>query len=310
MASELDRLLAQIKSESARTVAGLAPPPSKHTAMYTGVEALDDALREIYEADESSGPGGGPLLELLGLAGSGKTQTAYHICATIALDGQSVLYIDIDGKASAHTLAHHIQSRVKYTEPKTSESEQRVAQALRRVHIFAPSSTQSLIATLAMLPKYVQRHGISAGLLLLDGLGSNYWADRKEAVHVRLRSKRATAFFRLQQLLVDTLQMVHQRLGCLTVATSLLLLPVLESRQSSQDSSEGLTRVIGAQQNEYRDHMIQRWSSVVSRSFLMDSRADGSALTRVTFTPVSSRRQQTGPYTAYIDNSGLHANIG
>ncbi|KAJ2112395.1 hypothetical protein IW146_004652 [Coemansia sp. RSA 922] len=285
MTTELDRLLAQIKSESARSVAGLAPPPPKHTTVYTGVDALDDALREIYETDESSGP----LLELLGLAGSGKTHTAYHICATIALNGQSVLFIDIDGKASAHTLAHHIKSRVKSTE--------QVAEALRLVHIFTPSTTQSLIATLAMLPQYVQRHDLSIGLLVLDGLGCNYWVDRKESVHVRLRSKRATAFFRLQQLFVDTLQMVHRRLGCLTVATSLLLLPVLDSQEDG--------RVIG---NEYRDHMIQRWSSVVSRSFLIDSRADGNALSRVTFTPVGS--QKAGLYTAYVDQNGLHTNTG
>ncbi|KAJ2829570.1 DNA repair protein xrcc2 [Coemansia sp. 'formosensis'] len=285
MPTELDRLLSQIKTDTARNVAGLAPPPPKHAALYTGVEAMDDALREIYAASENSTA---PLLELLGLPGSGKTQTAYHITAHAALQGHSVLFIDIDGKASPHALARYIGEE----------------EALRRVHIFTPSSTQALIATLAMLPKYARQHGLPPGVLLvLDGLGSNYWADRKEALHVRVRSRRATPFFRLQQLLVDSLHAVHRRLPCLTVATSLLLLPALDS----PDSPDALTRVVGPQL-EYRDHMIQRWSSVVTRSFVVDSRAENS-LTRVTFTPLADRRRAS-LYMAYIDNSGLHANTG
>ncbi|KAJ2811598.1 hypothetical protein H4S07_001963 [Coemansia furcata] len=286
MPTELDRLLSQIKCDTARNVAGLAPPPPKHAALYTGVEAMDDALREIYASENSTAP----LLELLGLPGSGKTQTAYHITARAALQGHSVLFIDIDGKASPHALAQHM-----------GEDEE----ALRRVHIFTPSSTQALIATLAMLPKYAQHHGLPPGVLLvLDGLGSNYWADRKEALHVRVRSRRATPFFRLQQLLVDSLHAVHRRLPCLTVATSLLLLPALDS----PDSPDALlTRVLGPQL-EYRDHMIQRWSSVVTRSFVVDSRVENS-LMRVTFTPLADRRRAR-LYTAYIDNSGLHANTG
>ncbi|KAJ2492520.1 DNA repair protein xrcc2 [Coemansia sp. RSA 2050] len=299
MTTELDRLLSQIKSESARNVAGLAPLPPKHTAIYTDIEALDDALREIYSIDER-GSGGGPLLELLGLPGSGKTQTLYHICATAALSGQCVLFVDIDGKSSVQALAQHMKGLCN--EPEA------VTEALRLVHFFSPCSTQSLIATLAMLPRYAQE--LSPKLLVLDGLGSNYWADRKESVHVRLRSKRASAFFRLQQLLVDTLQMAHQRLGCLAVATSLLLLPALDSapRLASQDS-DGAARVIGGAQHEYRDHMIQRWSSVVSRSFVMGSK-DVGGQTKVTFTPASSSRsQQARQYSAYVNNGGLRANF-
>ncbi|KAJ2332181.1 hypothetical protein GGI00_002906 [Coemansia sp. RSA 2681] len=336
MASELERLLSQITSESARGVARLAPlqrsPPGLST-VFTGVEALDDALREIYDDDSGGGSSGdAPLLELLGLPGSGKTQVLYHVCTTIALPRSTsgyeshVLLIDIDGKASPRMLAQHMRDRVvRAAAMPASEIEQAIAEALRRVHFFAPSSTQSLIATLAMLPKYVHDKGIAAGALLIDGLGANYWVDRKEAAHIRLRSRRATPFFRLQQLLVDTLQLAHQRLGCLAVAASLLLLPVLDSapRQASQDSSSGSqgassqARVIEAQLHEYRDHMIQRWSSVVSRSFVLDSACvDGSrpsegALTRVTFAPVDSRRQQARQaaasrlFTAYVSQHGL-----
>ncbi|KAJ2888186.1 hypothetical protein GGI21_006760, partial [Coemansia aciculifera] len=309
----------------------------KLTRVFTGVEALDDALREVYDddADDAEDAGGAPVLELLGPSGSGKTQTLYHVCATIALPRSiagfeaHVLFVDIDGKASPRILAQHMRDRIsRATTASEADVEAIMAQALRRVHFFAPRTTQALVATLAMLPKYMHEQHTAAGALLIDGLGSNYWVDRKEAAYIRLKSKRATPFFRLQQLLVDTLQLAHQRLGCLTVAASLLFLPALDQapkqqqQQASQGSSSGSeatgsqARVVEAQLHEYRDHMIQRWPSVVSRSFVLDSNRvdDASTLTRVTFVPIGSRqrpKQQSGSqhvprlYKAYVDRQGL-----
>ncbi|KAJ2002622.1 hypothetical protein H4R26_003514 [Coemansia thaxteri] len=340
--AELERLLSQIKSESGLDVAGLAPPPrSKATAVRTGIEALDEALSEMSGSDR-------PLLELLGLAGSGKTQAVYRICATTAMarsievkdsasNTQTVsiggyeahtLLVDVDGKASMRQLAQYVRVQIKdalsHVSLDSDKAEQtvdvEVSRALGRIHVFAPSTTQALIATLAMLPKYVAERGIDVGALLIDGLGSAYWLDRKEAVHMRLGSKRATPWFRLQQLLVDTLQLALRRLDCLAVVTSLLLLPALDpaSRPLSQDPPPGpdapassQPRVIEAQHGEYRDHMIHRWASVVSRSFVLAARPGGDALTHLTFTPVSRRRQQqhTRPssHVAQIGCHGLHA---
>ncbi|KAJ2745945.1 hypothetical protein GGI20_001760 [Coemansia sp. BCRC 34301] len=324
MSSELERLLSQIKSECAHDVVA---PPTQAVTVFTGVEALDDALSEIYNpSNNSCRSPPPPLFELLGQTASGKTQTLYHICATIAMprclaghEGH-VLFVDIDGKASPRILAHHMLHQAP-----TTTSEATITRALQRVHFFAPSSTQSLIATLALLPKYVRDRDITPAALLIDGLGCNYWADRKEAAHIRLRSKRVTPFFRLQQLLVDTLQMVHQRLACLAVAASLLLLPALDNTPSKPPEQEPYSASSCSEEPssqpqplEYRDHMIQRWSSLVTRSFVLDSAcvepssSSRSALTRVTFTPSSShRRHQSQPaskplsYTAYIGPHGL-----
>ncbi|KAJ1826780.1 hypothetical protein LPJ73_008925, partial [Coemansia sp. RSA 2703] len=224
----IERLLSQIKRESGSDLlatgvsASSGPALTRSVPLKTGIELLDEALSETTDAT--------PIIELLGTPASGKTQVLYQICIHVSLaqtatlqDGQKVdlggselhaLLIDVDGKSDVQLLAQYMRALVKdklgdQTDKETVDGI--VNAALSRIHVFAPDSTQSLIATLSMLPKYVADSGFNKSqcVVLIDGLGSHFWYDRRAANFVTMKSRRATPAFRLQQLFVDTLQEVQ-----------------------------------------------------------------------------------------------------
>ncbi|KAJ1823088.1 hypothetical protein LPJ56_000423 [Coemansia sp. RSA 2599] len=359
MYAEIERLLLQVGSESGHDVvhSRMAPEsasstqssrPAKRKRMLTGVQPLDIALGELNGDDAMISP----MLELLGQPGSGKTQTLYRICASAALPetlgagssavrlnghGSHVLFVDVDGKSDMRLLCQYLRSLVRESVKSGCGGRQvneqllneAVGSALDRIHVFSPETTQSLVATLAMLPRYAAQHGIEAAgcVLLVDGLGANFWFDKRSADNTWLRIKRATPMFRLQQLLVDTLQQVRRQMGCLCVVTSVLFLrsgaesalaksasqeSMGPSSQGSQGSQPGQRqhqqRAIEADGTVYRDHMIPRWQSVVSRSFVLESALcrDGPG-TELRLTPVADGRGRQQPYRAYIGAQGLRA---
>ncbi|KAJ1725253.1 hypothetical protein LPJ53_000582 [Coemansia erecta] len=357
MYAEIERLLSQIKCESgndlldARAPGSSAPAPASSTAVRTGIAAIDAALGSIAED--------APVIELLGTPASGKTQALYRVCicaslaASVSLDdggtvdlggcGLHTLFIDVDGKSDVRLLAHYMRAFVTSrlgNQGSAARVDEIVNMALDRIHVFAPSCTQSLIATLSLLPKYAADNGIekSQCVLLVDGLGTHFWYDRRAANYMSLKSRRATPAFRLQQLFVDTLQEVRRHLGCVCFVTSILFLrhsgdlaaarsgsqeSVGTDGQSSQGSSQmsqalgRMSRVVESGQGVFNDHMIPRWRSVVARSFVLEGApvAGGQQRlhqqqllqlpgTAVTFTEVGGSRSQQ---TAYVGPHGLQA---
>ncbi|KAJ2724539.1 hypothetical protein GGI07_001886 [Coemansia sp. Benny D115] len=358
MYAEIERLLAQVTSERGCDLLNVAPasstqntsqtlgtPLHQTSTRTTGLPPLDGFLQTYSGSNQ-------PVIELLGASGSGKTQALYRICSTFAMPatvtlpsdkdqltvplgghGQHVLFVDIDGKLCTRLLAHHIRWRLKNAIASSSPNhtallddlvDDLVDDCLDRVHVFSPESTQSAVATLAMLPGYLKSRNVQGsdlGVLLIDGLGANFWYDKRAAEQVKLKVKRATAWFRIQQLLVDTIQQSQRVLGCLCVATCVLFLRRNEqqlqqglglNRQGSGGSTDDLTlsasprdtsagseggvrdlrakpRVFVGQLGgtPFRDHMIARWGlSVVDCSFLLESSpaAAGQSDTVATFT--------------------------
>ncbi|KAJ1938352.1 hypothetical protein GGF37_004841 [Kickxella alabastrina] len=367
MYAKIERLLSQVESESGHGILGKKRTPSAFRSpnITTGIPPLDDALKEhtanITQEEQHPRP---PLFELLGASGSGKTQMLYRICVstamprsaklsngtTVDLQGHSahVLLVDIDGKMSMDILAHQIRERArelikknKGLEFNNSEEEEEgrvVEEALGRIRVFTPESTHSLVATLALLPRYAQ--DIDAPLVLLvDGLGANFWLDKRTSDHMWLKIKRATPWFRLQQVMVDTLQQVHLALGCLCVVTSGLFLRSTEgsglvrmaSQESASSASQGSQQAAGGggQQGArsievgqcvYRDHMIPRWKSAVTGSFVLESMPGAGhggmvdcPVTKITLMNVGGQQNQNqqqalgNPLQKYTMYVGTHA---
>ncbi|KAJ1663529.1 hypothetical protein IW140_004958 [Coemansia sp. RSA 1813] len=330
MVSEVDRLLSQVRSETARELL-----ECKQTLLAIGIQPVDDAIAEAAGSKTS------PVIEFLGLPGSGKSHVLWHICAKAAMsqtvptadDGESnivlngankhVLLFDIDGRADLCMLSRHMEGVYKEAiasanglmmagGPNT-ESTQRatraaVREALGRVHVFAPASTNALVATLGLVPKYLVERKISGPVvLLIDGLGNNYGFERKEASYVRKASRNATPWFRMQQVLVDTVQRVHQRFSCLTVATGLLMLPVSDAAASGEGSQQ---RIVKVDQGEFRDHMIPRWLNIVSSSFVLEkTRALDALATAISITPIDKCTHQKladKRLVMHVGDHGLH----
>ncbi|KAJ1793671.1 hypothetical protein LPJ59_004696 [Coemansia sp. RSA 2399] len=122
-----------------------------------------------------------------------------------------------------------------------------------------------------------------------------------------MASRNATPWFRMQQVLVDVIQRVHQQLSCLTVATGLLMLPVSDSAPGTGEGSQQ-QRIIRVDQGEFRDHMIPRWLNVVSRSFVLESVSSASDApeTAISITPIDKRTHLRLPDNRLVTHIGDH----
>ncbi|KAJ2500378.1 hypothetical protein GGH96_002794 [Coemansia sp. RSA 1972] len=264
MISDIEKLLGQIRSESGRSVveagvstqstSSIEPGASIHpgieaiepgASIHTGIEAIDHMLPRKHKARR--------VIELAGVSGSGKTHTLHRICATWAQTNH-VLYIDVDGTLDLHLL-----------------SDLAGAQSLHRIHVFRPLRTFALVATLAMLPNYAHERGICNALVVVDSVGS-HMGDRRELSHMKLKVKRATPWFRQQQLVVDTLAASCNEMDSVCVVAHVL-------RQMARDKH---VRVFRASGSDYHDAMIPRWQTLVLQSFVLEARAESQG-TRVDY---------------------------
>ncbi|KAJ1762098.1 hypothetical protein LPJ62_004066 [Coemansia sp. RSA 2167] len=264
MISDIEKLLGQIRSESGRSVAaaGVSTESSASiepdASIHTGIEAIDQTLPRKHKTRR--------VIELAGVSGSGKTHTLHRICATWA-QASHVLYIDMDGTLDLHLLAHLAG-----------------AQSLHRIHVFRPLRTVELVATLAMLPKYAHEHGIHNAMVIVDSVGS-HMGDRRELSHMKLKVKRATPWFRQQQLVVDTLAASCNAMDSVCVVAHTL-------RQMARDKH---VRVFRASGTDYHDAMIPRWQSLVLQSFVLEARVEAQG-TRIDY--------MRGPEGTYASEPG------
>ncbi|CCO37333.1 hypothetical protein BN14_11488 [Rhizoctonia solani AG-1 IB] len=131
----------------------------------------------------------GDLIEIQGPAASGKTHLLYFWAMTCVLpyqiaipfgENQEKKYVLIGGRNKS------VVDRITTILPQGSIDthdhtiSRTVANALKRVHIFRPSSTLSLATTLMAIPTYHRTHMADEqiGMLMIDGISSFYWPDR------------------------------------------------------------------------------------------------------------------------------------
>ncbi|KAH7322303.1 hypothetical protein B0J17DRAFT_683578 [Rhizoctonia solani] len=171
-----------------------------------------DAFPKLEQTLPKSSWARGDIIEIQGPAASGKTHLLYfwamtcvlpyRLSVTVADDqeekdvlvggrNKSVVVCDCDGRWSLRRLNAIVTSYLHDRIVTVISNEappglydhtisQAVTNALRRVHVFRPSSTLALATTLMAMPAYHRTHMADEqiGMLMVDGISSFYWSDR------------------------------------------------------------------------------------------------------------------------------------
>lgn len=91
------------------------------------------------------------------------------------------MVLDTDGAFDTRRFRQLLEGRLRRQAPFTAPVAERIVQdALKMLHLFRPSSSIQLAATIAHLPKYHTAHFPSAeiGMLAIDSVSAFYWPDR------------------------------------------------------------------------------------------------------------------------------------
>ncbi|XP_006454425.1 hypothetical protein AGABI2DRAFT_114184 [Agaricus bisporus var. bisporus H97] len=141
----------------------------------------------------------GDLIEVQGPAASGKSHLLYCMlinCVLPSLHSQSKLggwgkvaiLLDTDHKFNALRFAQLLRSRLRcLLPPDHPDNDAIVTKALGLLHVFQPSSSHQLAATIQHLPMYLATElpEEDLGVLAVDSISAFYWPDRY--VHEQLR---------------------------------------------------------------------------------------------------------------------------
>jgi DNA-repair protein XRCC2 len=103
--------------------------------------------------------------------------------------GKAAILLDTDHKFNVLRFAQLLRSRVRRLLPLDhSDSDAIVTKAFGLLHVFRPSSSQQLAATIQHLPVYLATKlpEEDLGVLAVDSISAFYWPDRH--VHEQLRS--------------------------------------------------------------------------------------------------------------------------
>ncbi|BGO90788.1 hypothetical protein NBRC10512_002833 [Rhodotorula toruloides] len=151
----------------------------------------------------------GDVVEVQGLASSGKTSLLLHLAATALLPRRAhvrvdrqVLEVVVGGKEEAvvwidctsrfdvdrlaSLLRHHLDTSIQRYRaprgigaPRDEEIDGLVDECLTRLQVFYPSSTLQLAATIQGLPEWAKTHAAEeVGSVLIDGMSEFAWADQ------------------------------------------------------------------------------------------------------------------------------------
>ncbi|BGP39174.1 hypothetical protein JCM10450v2_003128 [Rhodotorula kratochvilovae] len=180
-----------------------------HTALPTTYVSGLDAL--LHSANLSLRRG--DIVEVQGLPGSGKSSLLLHLAATALLPrtahvriADQVLAVPVGGKEQAvawidcaaarfdidrlaSLIRHHLDLAIRRFRaprgigaPRGEELESLVDECMARLHVFAPTSTLQLAATVQALPRWAARTTADElGYVLVDGMSEFAWADQHTA---------------------------------------------------------------------------------------------------------------------------------
>ncbi|KZP31220.1 hypothetical protein FIBSPDRAFT_1037679 [Athelia psychrophila] len=194
-----DSMLAEIQSETLNTLLTsvrweVSPPGS------TQIHALDAQFFSSMQHHQMthSSLNGGDLIEVQGPPASGKTHFLYHLIVTSILPStvlgihlsswdKAAVIFDTDGTFSLLRLRELLLSRLGSLLRAASQTDNAsislgdiTKTAMARVHVFRPTSSVQLAASLLNLPSYHAEHlpGDVIGIVAVDSVSSFYWPDR------------------------------------------------------------------------------------------------------------------------------------
>jgi DNA-repair protein XRCC2 len=187
------------------------------------------------------------VIEIQGPPASGKTHLLYHLIVTCILPskflstslggwGKAAIVFDMDGSFDLYRLRVLLVSRIRRLLSDKAEMrspmEQLGTQALERCHIFCPTSSAQLAATLHWLPAYHISHIPSdeIGLIAIDSISSFYWLDRFTVEQMRSvpphPGQSTTSFIPPLRNILTTLEKLSQSHGAVAVLTNWGLNPL------------------------------------------------------------------------------------
>lgn len=134
----------------------------------------------------------GDVIQVQGSAASGKSHLLYYMLMNCILPpsigptklqgwGKLAVLLDTDHKFDVQRFSQLLRSRVKRFLPlNSSDVEVAITMALDLLHVFQPTSSHQLIATIQHLPMYLATNlpDVELGILAVDSITAFYWSDR------------------------------------------------------------------------------------------------------------------------------------
>ncbi|KAF4572813.1 DNA repair protein XRCC2 [Pleurotus pulmonarius] len=254
MSKPAQTLLEEIHSESLQVLlASLRPHPGlSEVAHADTISTISSAV----DASSSSTFRLGNVVEIQGSSASGKSHLVYHLVAHCIIPskyadcalggwGKAAIVFDSDNTFSVarakQILLKQLESRFA-TQPHLWTAESRsgvVEKCLGHLHIFRPSSSIQLAATLRNLPTYHTANlpHTDIGVLAVDSINAFYWMDRFIVEHPSSSGKASTAINPFQHV-VSSLRTFHAAYRPLILVTSWLIDPNQSSSNGSSDRQQ------------------------------------------------------------------------
>lgn len=185
----------------------------------TGIPAFDARLSQATR----SGLHPGDVIHIQGPSGSGKTQLFYPLLVACCLPPKHLsrqlggwnkvaFVLDMDG---TFDIARFHEVLVAKLEISDSAIAPVIDDALRRVHVFRPTSTEQLATTLAYLPKYHSKNFPDAvmGMVAIHSLDAFHWVDQFKAEQLPVSLNRRNAY----QIIFMKLAALGRSYGAITL---------------------------------------------------------------------------------------------
>lgn len=166
-----------------------------------GVRVIDAAAPDGFHA--------GDAIQISGPGDSGKTFLLLALAARLATEEArdrtrvDVTYFDMDGRVPLHRLANCIHHELLQCSDDGTVREAQILECLSHVSICYCPTPLKLVAALAR--ERARLHDLPSDrrhALVVDGLGSSFWADKAEFAHTR-RTNGGHVYDRVVQLLLD-----------------------------------------------------------------------------------------------------------